>query len=323
MIFNIYFHQNCMDGLASAWAYNCYHNVIYDNKNKCIRYIPYDAGQVIESEKITENTVIYCLDYCPTYDNLVNLLKNDNVEKITIIDHHKIDVEKIKDLDPFRVELIHDIKHSGCVLAYSYFNNIDLNNPDIEDEKVPSLFYIIEDRDLWKWTNPNSKYIMEALFTKNLRINANTNKNMIKKVFDNFSDILADFDANPDKYIEEGQSIIKIKDEMVKTICNSAKRAFMIIDDKKYKVWEIATRIYKSEVGHNLLDKPYNDEKCDFSVMWEYDIKLNEFWLALRSDNNKVDVSAVAKSLGGGGHRNAAGITLTYDMFRKVLISDK
>lgn len=312
-----------MDGLAAAWSYNCYHNVIYDNKNKTINYIPYDAGQTIDVEKITESTVIYCLDYCPTYENLVNLLKNDKVEKITIIDHHKIEVEKIKDLDPFRVELIHNIKHSGCVLAYSYFNNIDLNNPEIEDEKIPSLFYIIEDRDLWKWSNPNSKYIMESIFKKNLRINSNTNKNMIKKVFDNFSDILADFDEHPDKYIEEGQSIIKIKDEMVKTVVNSAKRAVMLVDEKKYKVWEISTRIYKSEVGNALLDKPYNDEKCDFSVMWEYDIKSNEFWLALRSDDNKVDVSVVAKALGGGGHRNASGITLTYDMFRKVLISDK
>ena len=45
-----------------------------------------------------------------------------------------------------------------------------------------------------------------------------------------------------------------------------------------------------------------------------YELKLNEFKVSLRS-NDDVDVSKIAQYFGGGGHKKAAGFTMTGQPF--------
>ncbi len=40
-----------------------------------------------------------------------------------------------------------------------------------------------------------------------------------------------------------------------------------------------------------------------------YDHAKRHYYVSLRSDSDEVDVSVIAKSLGGGGHRRASGFT--------------
>ena len=43
--------------------------------------------------------------------------------------------------------------------------------------------------------------------------------------------------------------------------------------------------------------------------MADYDHVKRHFYVSLRSDSDEVDVSIIAKSLGGGGHKRASGFT--------------
>ncbi len=43
--------------------------------------------------------------------------------------------------------------------------------------------------------------------------------------------------------------------------------------------------------------------------MWSYDHDTHTYGCSLRSDCDAVDVSAVAKAMGGGGHPRAAGFS--------------
>jgi nanoRNase/pAp phosphatase (c-di-AMP/oligoRNAs hydrolase) len=60
---------------------------------------------------------------------------------------------------------------------------------------------------------------------------------------------------------------------------------------------------FASDVGHALL-KAYPD--APYSATY-YDASVNFTRFSLRSEDGRADVSEIARSQGGGGHRNAAG----------------
>ena len=65
------------------------------------------------------------------------------------------------------------------------------------------------------------------------------------------------------------------------------------------------TNLFKNEVANKLVA----EKDCDFSVVYNYDDNKSLTKFSLRSIESKADVGQVSKSLGGGGHRNAAGFT--------------
>jgi nanoRNase/pAp phosphatase (c-di-AMP/oligoRNAs hydrolase) len=59
-----------------------------------------------------------------------------------------------------------------------------------------------------------------------------------------------------------------------------------------------------SEIGNALAIK------CDFAVIWFYNHKTRQTKVSLRAHHEDIDVSAVAKRFGGGGHKLASGFAL-------------
>ena len=60
----------------------------------------------------------------------------------------------------------------------------------------------------------------------------------------------------------------------------------------------------------NITKKICQYDNCDFAILWRYDHIYEKYNLSMRS-NNKVDVSEICKKFGGGGHKNAAGCSIT------------
>ena len=80
---------------------------------------------------------------------------------------------------------------------------------------------------------------------------------------------------------------------------------FIKIDTKYYCVAHINSTVLKSEIGNRSL---YKYPNCDFSAI--YSVDGNTTYFSLRSDNSRTDVSLIATKYGGGGHRNAAGLSV-------------
>ena len=59
-----------------------------------------------------------------------------------------------------------------------------------------------------------------------------------------------------------------------------------------------------SEIGATLA------KDCDFAMIWYYDHDSSNYKVSLRAFHDTMDVSEIAKSFGGGGHRKAAGFVL-------------
>ena len=56
--------------------------------------------------------------------------------------------------------------------------------------------------------------------------------------------------------------------------------------------------------------KKFDDNsEPDFSIMWRYNFINDEWYISMRGVN-ELDLSAIAKDFGGGGHPKACGFTI-------------
>lgn len=190
---------------------------------------------------------------------------------LTIIDHHKT-----AELELERLPYAHfDMNKSGAVLAWEYFTGGD---------PAPSLLQYVQDRDLWQWELPNSEEI-------NLGIAA------MPFEFEDW------YKAEMDDLLMAGKAIKSFQDGQIKSSMKSIRIMTLGCEVGDFEVPVCNATANISELGNEMC-KAY--PKAPFSISYcdRADIRT---W-SLRSIG-EFDVSAVAKTFGGGGHKNAAGFT--------------
>lgn len=124
----VYYHANCSDGMASAFACKLVH--------PDWTYTPINYDQEIN---FPPENKFFC-DFCPTFEEIKKMAKDGY--SITILDHHKTrqgDFDKA--LSENLIKGIFDLNRSGAGISYDYFK------PPVPRD----LFSIIESRDLWKF----------------------------------------------------------------------------------------------------------------------------------------------------------------------------
>lgn len=75
----------------------------------------------------------------------------------------------------------------------------------------------------------------------------------------------------------------------------------------------VFTSMYENEVATELLTRIGDD--IDFVALVRTGTQSPCYRVSLRSDDAHMDISRLAQYLGGGGHRNAAGCTLSFESF--------
>jgi phosphoesterase RecJ-like protein len=160
---------------------------------------------------------------------------------------------------------------------------------------------MIQDRDLWTWKLPLSKDFCDGLH------NVLAGVDGIEKCFDYYDKLLENEDIETIKYIEIGKILRAKKEKMIYSIVKNNKKVYNYnFNNNNYKVKMFnCDHEYASDLGNALC----KSDNCDFAVLWRYDHTSETYWLSLRA-NNKVDVSAICKTYGGGGHKNASGCTI-------------
>ena len=207
---------------------------------------------------------------------ILELWKEKAKGNIQLLDHHKSAQEKLGDL-----EYCHfDMTKCGARLAWEYC---------FPDKEAHWLVDYTEDLDLWKWQLPYSKEIVAALQ---------------KYKFD-FSVWDGLYYTKKQALFYEGQHIIKYNRDLI----NYHMTKVEMVNFKGYTnvpiVYCDIKDIY-SELGNLMV----NTFSAPFSVTWK--VNGGKKLYSLRSTNDSLDVSEVAKKFGGGGHRNAAGFSEDY-----------
>ena len=197
-------------------------------------------------------------------------------KKVIIIDHH-ITAQEVVKLVP---DNVFDINHSGAVLAWQYF---------FPGQKTPKLLEHIEDTDLWKFNLENTKEITAFLGLYDFDF----------RTWDEFVSNIENSEKSK-KYIEEGKVVLRYEAALLK---DAVEYRSELVEFEGYKVLAINyPHFLASDLGNAFVIK-----NPPMGIIWSE--KKGIITVSLRSDKT-VDVSAIAKKYGGGGHKAAAGFAL-------------
>jgi nanoRNase/pAp phosphatase (c-di-AMP/oligoRNAs hydrolase) len=239
-----------------------------------VKYLPVSYND--PPPNIKNGKVLVC-DFSFKEKATKKLIKNNEV--FFNIDHHITAVDNLNNIDDKYKYF--DMNHSGAILTWKYFY------PDIEP---PIFLNYIEDYDLWKFEFEETKAFNAV--TKQIPFSFYK--------WDKFKD-----EKYLNKLIKKGKIIIDYQNSIInyqlKHICIRRQN----INDNSYKIAYLNTNHLINEIAN----KAVLDLDCDFCVIYSYDESNNLTRFSLRSCDNKVNVSTIAKLLKGGGHRNASGLS--------------
>jgi oligoribonuclease NrnB/cAMP/cGMP phosphodiesterase (DHH superfamily) len=213
---------------------------------------------------------VYIIDFSYPRDDLIRLAEHRGV---VVLDHHKTAERDLGDL-PFAK---FDMEKSGAMLAWEYF---------CPTETPPMVLRHIEDRDLWRFALKGTMQVSSALRS-------------YPQDFGVWDDLM----KMPDTLFDEGVVIERAIQIQVERIIGLSRERSV----GGHLVPVANATCYQSEVGEALCER-FPGSRFSATYMDRADGK--RVW-SLRSPNGQdgFDVGSLAKTLGGGGHHNAAGFT--------------
>jgi len=282
----VIYHANCDDGFGAAFAFHTFMEPTYSE----VKYHPGVYGEQLPAGITDKETSVWILDFSYDPETLCSLANYSG--NVTILDHHKTAKEacdRYFTIDqnpiPHNLHITFDQTRSGAVIAYELFKPEGFTHYD-------QLFYFLQDRDLWTFHDSDTK-----LFTQYLRA--------CDQTFDTWQQIASDLNDYEcyNRIMHGGALLLKQYEKQCQQIAEN-KRPVKVKGICGFECNCPGAVI--SDVG-NLLAK----EAGTFAHLWYLDSKGNTKH-SLRSVS-ELDVSAWAKELGGGGHKNAAGFYLDPD----------
>ena len=269
------YHGDCIDGFTSAFV--CYYYMKTQNKKKRVTFIPCQHQK--PPPNVSGKNVLMC-DFSYKYDILKNMINNAN--KLAILDHHASAEKDLKNIN--QSHKMFDKSHSGAYITWAYF---------FGEENVPLFVRYVEDNDIWAKRMPNTKAFTSYIFN-------------LPKTFDIYEKLLDDsYIANT--VIPMGEGMQKQNDSYINDGVKKSAMNFMLIDSKLYFIASVNTSILKSEIGNAIFNLYPN---ANFAICHSQNSFTGETYLSLRSTDTATDVEVIASKFGGGGHRNAAGLSV-------------
>lgn len=201
-------------------------------------------------------------------------------QKVILIDHHKTAIEDLMPLiKSQRIEALVSTENSGAMLAWKWFHQ--------DRVKPPQLLYHIEDRDLWRFNLPNTREIQANVFSYPYDF-AVWDKLMVRPV----AELVAEGKAIERKHFKDIRELLTV----VTRVMNIGGYAVPVAN---------LPYTLTSDAGHILADaNPFAGCYWDTPTGRVF---------SLRSTEEGLDVSEIAKQYGGGGHRNASGFRVSFD----------
>lgn len=276
------YHGNCADGFGAAWVVRKYFR----------GHVDFHAGVYQEPPPDVTGRHVILVDF--SYKRPVLLEMAKTARTVVILDHHKTAAE---DLAGFRepaaisdfmsaylpmvegdaepIAALFDMNRSGAMITWNYF---------FPEDAPPKLLEHIQDRDLWLFRLYGTREIQANIFSYPYDF----------EVWDKL------MDGDPSFMIAEGAAIERKHHKDIGELVGVTKRRMKI---GGYDV-PVANLPYTltSDAGH-LMAKGEPFAAC--------------YWdtpggrvMSLRSTDEGVDVAEIAKSYGGGGHRNASGFRM-------------
>lgn len=286
----IIYHSPCPDGWTSAWV-----AAMAFGGEENVELFPSAHGAPPPDVADRE---VYILDYSYSRGMLTKM--SEDAQNLVVLDHHKTSMQELKGLH----YAVFDMNRSGAGITWDYFN------PGVAK---PPLVQYVQDKDLWNWDLLDSQ-AFNALISL---VPLNSFKDWTE-----LHELLLHASTNQEfrsQLLAQGETILKYVNKSTKTIAAGAGWAYLLP-----RKWRLFPRMYELFMEptyvpmvscHGMLRSDVGDELLSLYMRAPYSVSFSEtpsgYSYSLRSNDFKEDVSAVAKSFDGGGHRNASGFRST------------
>ncbi|WP_455887092.1 phosphohydrolase [Pseudomonas rustica] len=291
------YHGNCADGFGGAW-------VVRKALGDQVEFVAGVHGQ--EPPDVTDKDVII-VDFSYKYDVLARI--SWKARSIIILDHHKSAAEDLAKFPPFHAGVRLDGQHAdgstalGWESAHNFMSSqnspaiaccFDMNRSGamlawdhfFPGQEPPMLLRHIEDRDLWLFKLNGTREIQANLFS-------------YPYDFEVWDTLMA---TDVQSLRSDGAAIERKHQKDVAELVAVTKRR-LVIGGHDVPVASLPYTL-TSDAGHLMAQgEPFA------ACYWDTpDGRV----FSLRSTDEGMDVSEIAKQYGGGGHRNASGFRVPF-----------
>lgn len=285
------YHDHCADGFTAAWVVSKYFG------HSGAELVGVSYGDQVALSKVAGRAVII-VDF--SFPKEVLLQMSQVASIVIVLDHHKTAAEALAGLpeithvgmvakalrgeksDAGKLYVQFDMGRSGATMAWDFFfpNKIT---------ETPPLVQYVEDRDLWRHDLNHTKEV-------NAFIAANA------KLIPGWTQLDEYLREDLSSAVEIGSWLL-IKDQQhIEAILDQTTREMKIGG----YVMEVANcpGQFASEVAGALATDAYHGVAASY-----FDGPHGRKFSLRRRGDSEIDVSAIAKRFGGGGHAAAAGFT--------------
>ena len=223
-------------------------------------------------------------------------------DKFKLFDHHH-SAMFLNEYDFATVmDTIDGIKVCGTTMFFNYLiDNYD--NKVLTKNSVITYLELVRECDTWDFTE-----LKEEAMDLNTLLSFIGNEEFIN----NYTNFLTNNDEF--YFTKEQMNIIRHLNEQKKEYLENVSKSVIIKNIRGYNVGVVFAESYRSELGHFIADKYYND--IDLVAV----INLNRY-VSLRTVKNNIDVSKFASYYGGGGHKEASGMPFK-EKVKELIISE-
>lgn len=279
------YHADCLDGFTAAWIVN--------KRWPGVEFRPANYNGIVPDEGIGgKNILIVDFSFKPKV--LEDMARK--AASIVVLDHHKTAREDLSgmpqlvrpeyetvmeflDVHPIAVEF--DMDRSGARMTWDFC---------YPGKSPPQLVLAVEDHDLWRFKRKDTGFL--TTYLRSLPMH-----------FDDWTQVADAYESNPGALLDKAIAVQRYRDVCVEEfVRNASCRKF---DGHRGVPVSFTTYSFTSTVCHELLKK---FPQAPFSV--GVIVSFDGVTCSLRSQDSRLDVSEVARTHGGGGHRNAAGFRL-------------
>jgi oligoribonuclease NrnB/cAMP/cGMP phosphodiesterase (DHH superfamily) len=236
----------------------------------------YMAGVYQQDPPDVTGRDVYLVDF--SYKLAVVLRMLEQASHIVLIDHHKTAIEDLASIESEKFSAITDLNRSGATLAWDFL---------FPHEPRPLLLGHVEDRDLWRFKLPGTREIQACVFS-------------YEYTFEQWDRLMAADQPGLLQMTVAGAAIERKHHKDIAELVGVCKRR-IVIGGHDVPVASLPYTL-TSDAGHLMAQgEPFA------ACYWDTETARV---FSLRSSDEGLDVSEIAKQYGGGGHVRAAGFSV-------------
>jgi hypothetical protein len=278
------YHAGCPDGFGAAWA-------AWQAWGEDALYVARGHDDDLRASDYAGDLVLFA-DIAPPAHAWADLA--EQAGRLVVLDHHVSARDRYL-ADPTLAEhvarnghhVVFDLGHSGAALAWLHLH---------PERTLPELLAYVEDQDLWRFALPRSREVNAAI-SSHLRS----------------FDVWGRLAATPaDALAAEGAPILRA----LRMEVDRALAAAHPLRVGALRLEGVNARTQRAEIGHELAERRAFGTPAGVV----YRLTGEQVHVSLYSVAD-FDVSRIAAGYGGGGHRNAAGFSVTLEEWTERFLS--